>query len=92
MSLATVELRVEDDADAAARACATLLVEARGHIALTAGSAARVSEQAATLRRDWRDVELWWGDERCVPPDHEWSNFALVKRSLLDIVETPPHA
>jgi 6-phosphogluconolactonase len=35
---------------------------------------------------------LWWGDERCVPPDHEWSNFALAKRALLDRLRVPPAA
>jgi 6-phosphogluconolactonase len=27
-----------------------------------------------------------------VPPDHEWSNFGLAKRALLDHVEVPPLA
>jgi 6-phosphogluconolactonase len=91
VSAAEVELRVEDDADSAAEACAALLVEASGHVAVTGGSAARVYEHATALRVDWGDVELWWGDERCVASNHEWSNYGLVKRSLLDVVRTPPH-
>jgi 6-phosphogluconolactonase len=31
---------------------------------------------------------LWWGDERCVPPDDERSNYLLARRTLLDRVET----
>jgi 6-phosphogluconolactonase len=60
---------------------------------LTGGSTAeRPYELAARSRADWSDVELWWGDERCVPPTHEWSNYALAERSLLRRVEIPPRA
>jgi 6-phosphogluconolactonase len=85
-----VELLVEPDAVGAARACATLLGAAEGDVVLTGGSTpARAYEIAAELRRDWSDTELWWGDERCVPPDHEWSNYGLARRTLLDAVEVP---
>jgi 6-phosphogluconolactonase len=60
---------------------------------LTGGSTpARAYELAASLRPDWSACELWWGDERCVPPEHEWSNYGLAKRTLLDRVATPPAA
>ena len=66
---------------------------ARGHVALTGGSTPeRAYELAARARVDWRDVELWWGDERCVPPTHEWSNYALAERSLLRRIELTPRA
>jgi 6-phosphogluconolactonase len=88
-----VELLVEPDAEGAARACATLLGAAEGDVVLTGGSTPdRAYEIASELRRDWSDTELWWGDERCVPPDHEWSNYAHAKRALLDAVEVPPVA
>jgi 6-phosphogluconolactonase len=88
-----VELLVEPDAEGAARACATLLGAAEGDVVLTGGSTPeRAYEIAAELRRDWGDAELWWGDDRCVPPDHEWSNYGLAKRALLDAVEVPPIA
>ena len=35
-------------------------------------------------RADWRRVEGFFGDERCVPPDHPDSNYGLVRRTLLD--------
>src|SRR5205823_4868178 len=35
---------------------------------------------------------LWWGDERCVPPDDERSNYRLAKETLLDALEVPPRA
>jgi 6-phosphogluconolactonase len=85
-----VELLVEPDAEGAARACATLLGAAEGDVVLTGGSTPeRAYEIAAELRRDWSDAEFWWGDERCVPPGHEWSNYGLAKRALLDAVEAP---
>jgi 6-phosphogluconolactonase len=38
---------------------------------------------------DWKRVHLFFGDERCVPPDHEESNFRMVKEALLDHIEIP---
>lgn len=32
---------------------------------------------------DWSRVHLFFGDERCVPPDHPDSNYRMVKQSLL---------
>jgi len=34
----------------------------------------------------WERIELWWGDERCVPPDHPDSNCRMTRESLLDHV------
>ena len=71
--------------------CAELLAAANGHVTLTGGTTpARAYELAAELRPDWSDTELWWGDDRCVPPDHEWSNYGLAKRTLLDRVAVQP--
>jgi 6-phosphogluconolactonase len=41
-------------------------------------------------RVPWQNVHLFWGDERCVPPDHPESNFRMVQESLLSKVEVPP--
>ena len=83
-----VDLRVEPDAEAAALAVAAMLVEARGDVVLTGGSTpGRAYELAAERRSDWTAVELWWGDERCVPPDDERSNYGLAHRTLLGRAE-----
>lgn len=37
----------------------------------------------------WKNVHLFWGDERCVPPDNAESNFGLTKRKLIDKIEIP---
>jgi len=38
----------------------------------------------------WRQTHVFWGDERCVPPDHPDSNFGMAKATLLDLVPVPP--
>jgi 6-phosphogluconolactonase len=38
----------------------------------------------------WASVHLFWGDERCVPPDHADSNYRMTKELLLDRVPIPP--
>lgn len=40
---------------------------------------------------DWELVHIFFGDERCVPPDHADSNYATVRRCLLDRVDVPDH-
>jgi 6-phosphogluconolactonase len=53
-------------------------------VALTGGSTPRAAyERVATLRPDWSGVDIWFTDERCVPPGHEQSNFGMTERSLL---------
>ena len=40
-------------------------------------------------RMDWTRVHVFWGDERCVPPDHPDSNYRLARETLLDRVPIP---
>jgi 6-phosphogluconolactonase len=84
-----IELVVVDDP---ARVVAERLVEAAragGHLVLTGGGTPkRAYELAAELEPDWRGVELWWGDERCVPPEDDRSNYGMAKQALLDRVRT----
>jgi 6-phosphogluconolactonase len=35
---------------------------------------------------DWWAVDVYWGDERCVPLDHEASNYRLGREALLERV------
>jgi 6-phosphogluconolactonase len=76
-----------------ARRAAERLAEAAnagGHIALTGGSTPRSAyETLAALDVNWPGVSLWWGDERCVPPDDERSNFGMARAALLDRIEPP---
>jgi 6-phosphogluconolactonase len=38
---------------------------------------------------DWAKVEVFFGDERCVPPDSPESNFGMAQRALLSKVPIP---
>jgi 6-phosphogluconolactonase len=40
-------------------------------------------------RIEWEKVLIFWGDERCVPPDSSESNFRMAKESFLDHVPIP---
>ena len=91
-----VEIRVAASAAEAEKEAAELLAqraERGGHIALSGGSTPQPAyELAARLRPDWSGTEIWFADERCVPPDDERSNYRLVRESLLDRLDRPPAA
>lgn len=40
-------------------------------------------------RIPWHGVHLFWGDERCVPPDHHRSNFRMARNALIRKVPIP---
>ncbi len=91
---ADLELRISASADAARRGAAELIAEAAargGHIALSGGSTPGPTyEAAAELEPDWSRTELWFADERCVPPGDERANYRLVRERLLDRLELAP--
>ena len=79
------DIRVSDDP---AQEAVDLLAAADGHVALTGGSTPRVAyERVADMRQDWSGVDFWFTDERCVPTDHEQSNFGMAERAWLSRVE-----
>jgi 6-phosphogluconolactonase len=86
-----MSVALERVADPAA-ACAEMIVDAvtkGGHLVLAGGSTPRVAYELAAARcPDWSAATLWFGDERCVGPEDEPANFAMVKDALLDRV---PH-
>jgi 6-phosphogluconolactonase len=47
-------------------------------------------EELARASAGWGDIEVFFSDERCVPPDDDRSNFAMTSRLLLERVD--PHA
>jgi len=84
-----IEILVVDDPAQVVAERLAAAARAGGHVVLTGGSTPRLAyEQAAALEADWSRVELWWGDERCVPPDDENSNYGMAKHALLDRVTT----
>jgi 6-phosphogluconolactonase len=53
-------------------------------LVLTGGSTPRVVHEVLVKNNlDWRDVYFFWGDERCVPPDHSESNYGMARETLL---------
>jgi 6-phosphogluconolactonase len=63
-------------------------------LALSGGETPRPVYQrlAAELpeREVWRRVELYFADERCVPPDDPGSNYRMVRETLLDLLPAAP--
>jgi 6-phosphogluconolactonase len=95
--MAQPEVRRFDDLDALSRAAADDLaaiarasVAERGRciIALSGGSTPRRLFQVLVGRGadalPWRSLDLWWGDERTVPPDHADSNYRMAREALID--------
>lgn len=85
------ELRVLEDP---AAEVARLLTEAAlggGHVVLTGGSSPRRAyELAAATGGDWSGATVWFGDERCVAPDDEDSNYGMARAALLSRLQSPP--
>jgi 6-phosphogluconolactonase len=85
----TVELEIVDDP---AHACAALMVSAAiggGEIVLAGGSTPKAAyEQFVSAVKavglDLTKTTFWLGDERCVEPDDERSNYRMIKATLLD--------
>jgi 6-phosphogluconolactonase len=68
--------------------------DGRVSVALSGGSTPRVLYERLAApqfsdRIPWERVHLFWGDERCVPPDHADSNYRMVRESLLSKIEIP---
>jgi 6-phosphogluconolactonase len=71
-------------------------VAARGvfTIALSGGTTPRLlfemlAEPELSAHAPWSDFQVFWGDERHVPPDHADSNYRMAREALLDRVPIP---
>ncbi len=71
-------------------------IAARGHfhVALTGGSTPRHLYETLALPEfadcvAWQHVHIYFGDERCVPPDHPDSNFRMANEALLWHIPIP---
>ena len=49
----------------------------------------RIAKKAMEQNVDWKSVHFFWGDERCVPPDDERSNYLMAKKALLSTIDLP---
>ena len=93
------QMEVCDSPDNVAKRAAELFVKmaddhraaGRFNVALSGGSTPKAlfSLLAAPPYIDqvpWNIVNLFWGDERCVPPDHKDSNYRMTKEAMLSKV------
>jgi hypothetical protein len=101
-----VVYHVEPDAAALARRAAQYFVEqaeravaahGRARIAISGGSTPKATfalladpAQPWRARMPWSHLDLWWVDERCVPPDDPDSNYRMTREAMLDLVPLQP--
>jgi 6-phosphogluconolactonase len=79
----------------AGKACEAAAARGRFSILLAGGDTPRrayemLAGKPHRSRVPWKWVHLFWGDERCVPPDSPQSNLAMVRKALLDHVPVSP--
>jgi len=98
-----VSIEILPDEDALAARAADLFAQAaqeaaaaRGRfaVALSGGASPRplyrlLARQQFTQKIPWRRVHLYWGDERCVPPDDPESNHGAAERLFIRHVPIP---
>ena len=98
--------RVAPDAEALARLAAQYFVEqaeravaarGRARIAISGGSTPKAAfalladpAEPWRARMPWSKLDLWWVDERSVPPDDPDSNYRMTREALLDRVPLAP--
>jgi 6-phosphogluconolactonase len=97
------ELYVYRDSQALAQAVAEIFIATgrmamaeRGafQVALSGGETPRAAykllgQEALREELSWSDVFIYFGDERCVPPTDEQSNYRMAQETLLDAVGIP---
>jgi 6-phosphogluconolactonase len=97
---------VEPDAAALARRAAQYFVEqveraaaarGRARVAISGGSTPKATfklladpAQPWRARMPWSQLDLWWVDERCVPPNDPDSNYRMTREAMLDHVPLKP--
>jgi 6-phosphogluconolactonase len=80
-----MEIRVLDDPAAELAGMLAEAAAAGQDIVLTGGSTpGKAYTQAAAAGVDWTGARLWFGDERCVDPGDDRSNYKLAHDTLLD--------
>jgi 6-phosphogluconolactonase len=101
-----VEYRVYDGADALSRAAAEYFLEntqaavaarGRARVAISGGSTPKRTFELLANPAErflkavpWEQIEIFWVDERCVPPDNQESNYRMTREALLERVPLKP--
>src|SRR5438105_3848594 len=74
----------------------SIVTRGRFSIALSGGSTPKVlygllAVEPYRAQLDWSFVEIFWTDERCVPPDSSDSNYAMANEVLLSKIPIQPN-
>lgn len=99
-----MDIHICQDSDSLARQAAFEFVRlanqaiassGRFTVAFAGGSTPRklyelLASEAFRTQVIWSNVEVFWGDERCVPPDHPDSNYRMAYEALLSKVPISP--
>jgi 6-phosphogluconolactonase len=100
MEMGLSEIEVAPDASSLAARAAEKFIHLAGDalqtgsqftVALAGGSTPqRMYTKLTGAQVDWERVHFFWGDERCVPPDHADSNYHMANEALLNHIPIPP--
>jgi len=104
MSTRSVEVEITEDIESLSGKAAEFVVrcivdhvrlEERVAVALSGGTTPqgvyeRLGSENFRNRIPWSRVHLFWGDERCVPPDNPESNYLAAYKTLISRVPIPP--
>jgi 6-phosphogluconolactonase len=96
-------VKISPDADYLAKAAAEHFIEISElsiknnglfTVVLSGGSTPQslyslLASEPYSERIDWHHTHFFWGDERCVPPDHPDSNYLKARAAMLDNVPIP---
>jgi 6-phosphogluconolactonase len=101
-----IQYIVEPDSNSLARRAAEQFVSiaeqaaakrGRARIAISGGSTPKAAfqfladpKQPFLKRMPWDKLDLYWVDERTVPPDHPESNYRMTREAMLDRVPLKP--
>ncbi len=63
------------------------------HVALSGGSTPKIVFDVLASnygdKIDWSKIHFYWGDERCVPPTDEQSNYKMTVEHLFSKIDAP---
>ena len=73
----------------------SIVTHGRFTLALSGGSTPKtlyslLGSEPYRSQISWALVEIFWSDERCVPPESAESNFRLAQETLLQAIPLPP--
>jgi 6-phosphogluconolactonase len=90
----TDNLHIGSSAEQTAQECADhiakLLRHGRGMLAISGGSTPKpMFQKLAKSGLDWSKIHVFFVDERCVPPDHEASNYRMANVALFEASGIP---